>query len=327
MGKVVTMGEALIVLDPEQSGPLGQVDTFRRRLGGAEVNVAVGLARLGSNVEWFGRLGDDPFGQWIFRYLRGEGIDVSNVQFDSQKPTGLYVKERRMPEQINSYYYRSLSAASFLSPQLIQDEIFKDAIWLHLTGITPALSDSCRDATFQIAQRAQRKGIKITFDPNLRLKLWSAKEAKDTITELASLATIVLPGLDEGIALWGEDFGWDKSWPEDLAAEKLGGHLLSFGPEMVVVKLGERGVLLVEREKSTFLPAFSVSHPVDTVGAGDGFAAGLLYGLMESKNIKEAIQIGQAVASCVVSSPGDLEGLPTLRELELFLGRREGVER
>jgi 2-dehydro-3-deoxygluconokinase len=327
MGKVVTMGEALIAFDPAQRGPLGQVESFRRYLGGAEVNVAIGLARLGSRVRWFGRLGDDPFGAWIYRYLRGEGVEVEELIFDPFHPTGIYIKERRSADLINSYYYRSGSAASFLRAQELPGELLAAATWLHLTGITPALSASSRDATLTLARAAQRKGVKVSFDPNLRLKLWSCQEAKATITSLASLANLVLPGLDEGIALWGEDFGWEEGWSAQQAAEALGRFLLSLGAEMVVVKMGADGALLVTEKACIFYPAYTVKQPFDTVGAGDAFAAGLLHGLIAEKKPSEAIRIGQAVAAFVVSAPGDHLGLPTISELEGFLGKAKVTPR
>lgn len=324
--RLLTMGEALAVFDPLQPGPLGSVDSFRRHAGGAEVNVAVGLARLGCKVRWFGRLGEDPFGYDLYRLLRGEGVEVEHVEFDPQAPTGLYIKERRTPDKINSYYYRAYSAASLLKPELLPDDILEGIDYLHLTGITPALSSGCLDATFVLAKNARKKGIKISFDPNLRLKLWDLPKAKEVLTKIAALSDLILPGLEEGRLLWGEEIDWDESWQSQEAATYLGKYLLSLGAEQVVIKLGKDGAMLVDKKGSSFFPAFNVKT-VDVVGAGDGFAAGLLSGLLQNKPIAEAIEDAQAVAAFVVSSPGDLEGLPTQRELEMFLGREQGVER
>ena len=324
--KLLTIGEALIVLDPQQQGPLGSVDNFRRHAGGAEVNVAVGLARLGCQVRWFGRLGEDPFGHYLYRLLRGEGVEVEHIQFDIQAPTGLYIKERRTSKKINSYYYRAYSAASLLKPELLPENILEGIDYLHLTGITPALSPSCLDATFVLAQKAREEGISISFDPNLRLKLWDLPTARKVLTRLATLSNLVLPGLEEGRLLWGDEIGWDESWQSQEAATYLGKYILSLGADQVVVKLGEDGAMLVEKEGSSFFSAFDV-EPVDVVGAGDGFAAGLLSGLLQNKPIAEAIEYAQAVAAFVISSPGDLEGLPTQAELQVFLGREQGVER
>ncbi len=325
--KLLTMGEALLVMDPQEIGSLTSVDSFRSRIGGAEVNVAVGLARLGCQVRWFGRLGKDPFGQRIFRFLRGEGVDVDKVQFAADAPTGLYIKERLRPDKINGYYYRAFSAASRLVPDLVPDDLLTGIDYLHLTGITPALSQGCREAVFALLRRAKAQKIKISFDPNLRLKLWPLSEARKVLTELAALSDLILPGIDEGKLLWGEDFGWNDSWlPEEMAL-RLGEYLLALGAQTAVVKMGEAGAMLVEKDRPRFLPAYKVERPVDVVGAGDGFAAGLLSGLLQGKSLVQAIDNGQAVASLVVSRPGDLDGLPTAEELAVFLGQREDVER
>ena len=324
--KLLTMGEALIVLDPQEIGSLTSVDTFKRRIGGAEVNVAVGLARLGCEVRWFGRLGRDPFGQYIYRFLRGEGVDVGQVQFAPDAPTGLYVKERLQADKIYGYYYRAFSAASKLKAEMLPCDLLEGIDYLHLTGITPALSQSCEKAVLALAEAAKERGITVSFDPNLRLKLWDLPKAREVLSRLAGLADIVLPGLDEGKLLWGEEIGWREEWSPQEAGEHLGRYLLALGAGTAVVKLGAAGAVLVEKERIFFQPAFKV-RPVDTVGAGDGFAAGFLGGLLKNKSLDEAVELGQAVAAHVVSCPGDLDGLPTAEELAVFLGERREVER
>lgn len=324
--KLLTMGEALIVLDPQETGSLTSVDSFKRRIGGAEVNVAVGLARLGCQVRWFGRLGDDPFGRCIYRFLRGEGVDVGLVQFDPAAPTGMYVKERLRADKINGYYYRAFSAASKLGAEMLPNDLLDGIEYLHLTGITPALSQSCEEATLALAEKAKELGVTISFDPNLRLKLWELPKARKVLGRLAGLADFVLPGLDEGKLLWGEEIGWQEDWTPREAGEALGKYLLALGAGTVAVKLGEVGAMLVEKNRTIFQPSFKVT-PVDTVGAGDGFATGFLAGLLQNKSPEQALEMGQAVAAHVVSCPGDLDGLPTAEELAVFLGERQGVER
>src|SRR5687768_10368379 len=154
---VVTLGEAMIVMVPDRVGLLRNATRFERFVAGAESNVAIGLARLGHSVGFVTRVGDDEFGRTILATLRGEGIDVAHVRVDPAAPTGLFFKERRKPGETRALYYRAGSAASLLAPEDVPEDYIRDSRCLHLTGITPALSRSCRatiDRAIDIAREA-----------------------------------------------------------------------------------------------------------------------------------------------------------------------------
>jgi len=168
---VVTIGESMIVLTPTSDGFMRNASHFTKKIGGAESNVAVGLARLGHKAGWISMLGDDEFGKAILAFLKGENVDVSQVTFDNEAPTGIYFKEPRRQNSTRVYYYRKDSAASKLTPSHLQNEYISKAKYVHITGITPALSESCRETVFEMIKLAKQNGSIIVFDPNLRTKL------------------------------------------------------------------------------------------------------------------------------------------------------------
>src|SRR5207245_2245121 len=163
---LVTLGESMVLLLAEQSGPMREAMTFRRYIAGAESNVASGLSRLGHHSGWFSRVGADEFGRAIVFRIRGEGVDTSHVITDPRAPTGIVIRERRDVGPIEQVYYRRGSAASQLSPDDLDESYLTHARFLHLTGITPALSDSCRQTVFAAAEIARGAGVTVVLDPN-----------------------------------------------------------------------------------------------------------------------------------------------------------------
>ncbi|WP_114496371.1 sugar kinase [Fontibacillus phaseoli] len=282
--------------------------------GGAESNVAIGLARLGISAGWFGRLGNDPVGRRIFKAIRGEGVDMSSVLFADDAPTGLMMREK-VGDRSSVYYYRKYSAASAMRPEHLNEAYIANAEILHITGITAALSNTCRDTVFRAVKLAKKHGTKVSFDPNLRMKLWSAEEARPVLLALAEQADYYLPGLDE-LRLLYQSESLDELFPElnKLSAVKI-------------IKGGPNVTYLLEQGKLTEVPYFQVKNVVDSVGAGDGFCAGFLAGLIEGHSNEEAIRLGNLVGSKVIQAPGDWEGLPAREEVEASLAGRGHVER
>ena len=182
---------------------------------------------------------------------------------------------------------------------------------LHLTGITPALSPTTRELAFHLARQARAAGASISFDPNLRPRLWPSPEAMaECINALAALCDTVLPGLAEGRQLTG------RHTAEDIAA-----FYLERGATQVVVKLGADGAYFAQRGgASGIAPGQRVERVVDTVGAGDGFAVGVVSGLLEDLTLAQAAARGNAIGARVVQFPGDADGLPTRAELLAGLG-------
>ncbi|MDK2986759.1 MAG: 2-dehydro-3-deoxygluconokinase, partial [Clostridia bacterium] len=170
MPEVVTLGETMVVFDGVRKGPLRYVETYERHSGGAETNVAVALIRLGHSAGWISRVGDDEFGEYIISFFRGEGVDTSQVKIDPENPTGIFFRQRWENGENENFYYRKGSAASLLGPEDIDEEYISRAKYLHVTGITPALSSSCFAAVEKAVQVAKENKVKVSFDPNIRLK-------------------------------------------------------------------------------------------------------------------------------------------------------------
>ncbi|MBN2910831.1 sugar kinase [Polycladomyces sp. WAk] len=305
---VVTIGETMVLFTPKKMGLLRYARDFSLSIAGAESNVAIGLSRLGHRVGWISQLGQDEFGEAILAMMRGEGIDTSQVRMTPQAPTGLMFKEYVHKKELRVHYYRKPSAASLMGPELVNEEYIAQAKYLHLTGITPALSESCREAVFQAIRVAKKHGIKVVFDPNYRAKLWDADTAKRVLGQMAAQADIVLPGLDEGKLLVGEN-----------DAEAIAERFMEMGAQLVVVKRGAAGAYYLSKQGSGYVPGFPVEEVVDPVGAGDGFAAGLLSGMLEGLEVADAVKRACAVAAMVVMAQGDYEGLPLRETLLRFM--------
>lgn len=313
--EVLTFGESMVLFNPESNGPLRYVHNFNKALAGAESNVAIALARLGHEVGWFSKLGNDEFGRYVQNTIRGEGVDVSRARFTSEASTGLLFKERFSGENPNVYYYRKDSAASKLTIEDLDLEYIKKAKIIHITGITPALSESVRNVVFEVLKIAKENGVTISFDPNIRLKLWSLEEAKTVLLEIAKMADIIFPGQEEGEMLLGTS-------DEKEIANKF----MEMGCKTVVVKLGAEGCYVADKESGVYVEGYKVK-PVDTVGAGDGFAAGFLSGILKNLSLKECGQLGNGVGAMATLVQGDMEGLPYLDQLMAFMGKKKVVDR
>jgi 2-dehydro-3-deoxygluconokinase len=202
--EIATLGEAMIVMDPLSRGPLRHVGTFAKRVGGAELNVAVGLSRLGHRPGWVGHLGDDEFGKEILTFLKGEGVDVSRAGVDSEAPTGLYFKERRALDQLRAYYYREDSAASRMRFEDLDVDYLLSGEVLHLTGIIPALSESCRDLTGRLVREANERNLPVSFDSNVRFRLFKGLlNPRDVLGPLVGRADVLFFSEDEADLLMG----------------------------------------------------------------------------------------------------------------------------
>lgn len=319
---VVTIGESMILMQPLTEGPLAYTPLFTRSIAGAESNVAIGLSRLGRRVRWVGRLGADPFGDMIASTLAGEGVDVSCVERDPQHPTAIYFKEFKGYGDPNVYYYRKGSAASRLAPEHVRPEWFAGARHLHVTGITPALGPHTADAVREAMTQARKLGMTVSFDPNLRRKLWSEEEARRTLLSLIPLCDLFLPGLDEAEFLLGEQ-------PE----EQYGPSFAQMGPKAVVLKLGERGAVGYWDGQSVPAAPYRVNRIVDTVGAGDAFAAGLLSVYLEgdgdltAERFERAIRTAATMGALATQYRGDWEGLPKAAELARLMAGGKDVTR
>ncbi|RKP57715.1 sugar kinase [Pararobbsia silviterrae] len=310
---VVTMGEAMALFVASEYGPLSRVNGFIKRIAGAELNFAIGVARLGHPVGWISRVGDDSFGRFVLDVLAAERIDAACVRVDASRPTGMMLKTKTDDgSDPKTEYFRKGSAASALSVADFVGDYVTGARHLHLSGVFAAISDDTRQLAFHAASAMRAAGKPVSFDPNLRPALWrSEREMIDTLNALAAQADIVLPGLAEGAILTGH------RTPEDIAR-----FYLERGARLVIVKLGEEGAYFSTAETSGHVPAYPVERVVDTVGAGDGFAAGVISALIEGQSVADAVARGNWIGALAIQVIGDSEGFPTRAALHEYEARR-----
>ncbi len=313
---VVTFGEAMCLMRAEAGQLLRSARNFARSVAGAETNLAIGLARLGEPVGWFGRVGDDALGLGILDTLRAESVDVSRVITDPARSTGVLVRDSHAERRIQVVYARRESAGSALSPADLDPSYIASARLLHVTGITPALSSQAREATYAALAIAARSGVPVSFDPNIRRRLWpQASEMTAALAPVAAEAAIILAGLGEGQVLSG------AQEPEDVAA-----HFLRQGAQMVILRLGADGSWGTDGARSWHGPAVPVQVS-DPIGAGDAFNAGFLSAWLEGQDLPDAMAQGNLVAAMSLQTHGDYEGFPYRSDLSTPAHRMAEADR
>ncbi|MEJ5070035.1 sugar kinase [Enterobacter sp. MYb186] len=304
---VITIGEAMAMFVATKTGELSAVDHFIKRVAGAELNVATGLARLGLKVGWVSRVGNDSFGQFVLDTLKKEGIETAGVTLDDRYPTGFQLKSK-VTDGTDPIveYFRKGSAASHLSVEDFNPIWFTAARHLHLSGVAAALSASSYALLDHAAGAMKAAGKTISFDPNLRPVLWKSEaEMVEKLNHLAFQADWVLPGVKEGRILTGE------KTPEGIAD-----FYLNRGVKAVILKTGADGAWFkTANGEQGAVAAVKVENVVDTVGAGDGFAVGVVSALLERKTLHQAITRGNIIGSLAIQVQGDSEGLPTREQL------------
>jgi 2-dehydro-3-deoxygluconokinase len=286
-GVVLCVGEPLIALSPAPGELLTDTDRVLVSEGGAELNVAVHLARLGLPVRFAGRVGDDPLGHRLYEVLRREGVDASGLTFDPARPTGVYFKQYASTGT-SFHYYRDGSAASALDE--LPDTARAGVRHVHVTGILPALSETCR----RLTQRLMTKGSDATrsFDVNFRAPLWKPEAAAPMLRDLADGADIAFVGIDEAYALWGTE-----------TADDVRRLLPNVGE--LIVKDSERPALAFVSGRGRVSEPAVAREVVDPVGAGDGFAAGYLAARLTGNDVRSALRLGHTVAAGVLGAHGD----------------------
>ncbi len=313
MSEIITIGEPMVMFLADTKEHLSNVEHFTRLIAGAELNVAMGLRRLGHTVTYISQVGEDPFGQYVKKYLENENIDTTFVKTYKEAPTGFQFKNRTDEGDPEVLYFRKGAAASRITKDILNEISFSDGKVLHITGIFPALSETTLETTFKAIEKAHENGMLVTFDPNPRPVLWESKEKMIQVTnELAFKSDIVLPGFSEGKLFTGKDY-----------KEEIADFYLDKGVKKVVIKMGTTGSYSREKLengqiKEAEYPSFEV--PVlDTVGAGDGFAAGVISGILENLEDNKILERGNAIGGIQVMHLSDNEGLPTVDELDNFL--------
>ncbi len=288
---VLAIGETMGLLAPDPVMPLEHATTLRLDIGGAESNVASHLARLGIAAGWASAVGDDAIGRRLRATLEERGVDTRWVVTDAAAPTGVYFKDPR-PEGTRVVYYRAGSAASRLGPRFADELPLAEVELVHLTGITGALSESCRGLVETIIDRRRAIGRPVSYDVNYRPGLWRSRdEAARRLRAEAARCDIVFVGLDEAESLWGTG-----------SADEV--RQLIDGPGVLIVKDGPRAAHMFDRERCTTVPAFRVDV-VEPVGAGDAFAAGYLAAILGGASAEVALTGGHERARAVLALSGD----------------------
>ena len=302
---VVTFGEAMIRLSPANFRRLEQARSLDVQVGGAELNTAVGLARLGRKTAWVSRLTDNPLGRLVANHAREAGVATDWVQFTPEDRVGLYFLEfGGAPRASSVLYDRRGAAIAGIKPGMIDwSKAFAGARWFHVTGITPALSTSTADTTREAMAAARSAGLRTSVDLNYRAKLWSTNEAGRCMTELMAFCDYLITteeDVEKVFGIRGADY-------EEVAA------LLTkrFPLQGVAITLRENP--LVWRNTWTAI-AYSGGKVlktrtyeveiVDRLGAGDSFAAGLLHGLLDG-DLQRGLDYGVAASALKHSIPGD----------------------
>lgn len=317
MSEFITIGEPLTIFaSNDVDADLAHALNFRKIIGGAELNVAIGVSRLGHSTEYITRVGEEPLGKFVKNQIDANNVGSDYLSFDNKYWTGIQLKQKVTKGDPTTYNFRKNSAAAHLSSNIIDQVDLNDVKIAHMSGIFPAISKTAEESFRHLLVRLNKKRILTTFDPNLRPSLWCDQKIMiKTINELASFADIVLPGDSEGEILVG------TRNPEKIANF----YLEADKTRTVIVKVGPKGAFVKNKgEEGYFVNGFTADHVVDTVGAGDGFALGFITALLEGKNQKSAVMRGNAVGCLQVQVPGDNDGFPTHDKLTDFY-EKQGI--
>ncbi len=293
---VVCLGESMAQIVPLDRPSLREATTFGISNAGAESNVAVNLARLGTSVGWAGRIGDDPLGHRIVDELALAGVDTRYVRIDTARRTGVFFKDPR-PGGSKVHYYRDGSAASAMGAEDLAAVLAGSPAWLHLSGVTPALSGSCAEMVLQALATSRSMGVRTSLDVNFRPVLWpSTAVAGAALAEAANRADVVFVGLDEALALW--------STPRPTDVRKLLDR-----PEVLIVKDGGAPATSFHGEQAFSQPALPVAV-IEPVGAGDAFAAGWIHAALRGFDPAACLRLAHLMASVALGSVSDYGDLP-----------------
>lgn len=302
---VAALGEAMLEFNQTLPGQPQYLQGF----GGDTSNAAIAAARAGARTAYLTRLGADTFGNALAALWEREGVDVRAVQRDTAHPTGIYFVTHG-PAGHEFSYLRAGSAASRMTPAWLQEgaaEVVRNARILHLSGISLAISPQACDTAFEAMRIARSAGTQVSFDSNLRLKLWPLERARACIGHAVSLCDIFLPSLEDMVALTGED-------APDAIVDWSHAH----GARTVVLKLGGDGALVSDGARRERVPGKSV-QVVDATGAGDCFCGNLLARLAAGDEVFHAARYANAAAALAVQGYGAVAPLPRAAEVEAAL--------
>jgi fructokinase len=310
---VACLGEALIDFIAEETVSRESVTSFQKYPGGAPANVAVGISRLGVTCGFIGKVGADTLGAFLKTSLKENGVNIEGIVDTKEAPTALAFVSRSTTGERHFLFYRDPCADVLLTADDLPQDWLRRIKYLHVGGVSLTRNPS-RQATFRAIEIARKNGAVITFDPNLRLDLWSRglHECRKILQKVLARTDIFLPSQHELLLI--------------MDTEQIDDALLrvhELGPHTICLKCGADGSRISTKTAQGKYDQFSQKaldvNVVDTTGAGDGFNAGLIVGLVKGMNIREAVRQGTAVASLVITKIGAMTALPTEQELSHFL--------
>ena len=314
--EIVGIGEVLIDFVATEPVSYIEVPAFQKCFGGAPMNTLVGVARLGSTSGAITTVGEDPFGQFLIQELKRNGVDTSCVKVKKRTLTTLaFVANEPETGERSFIFYRkpwvSGTSDSALSIQDVDFDYVKNAKILHVSGFALSQNPS-RTAILAAVKHAKKEGVKVSFDPTLRLDVWSSERTiRKLYRQMLKLSDIATFSQEEATFIFRTEN------PERAARISL-----KHGVDMVGIKLGVNGALVMTREgKKVHVPAFKVKA-IDTTGAGDGWNAGLLVGILKGWDLKTCVTVANAVGAFVVTKRGAITALPYKNELNSFLNQQ-----
>ncbi len=328
MTKFLTFGETLVQRNADYTGPYDPDGDYTRHVAGAESNVALDLRRLMPDIEavWVSRLGRDADGDMILEQLE-DRITVHAPQAAGEF-TGIQFLNHLGGGDVIRRYRRAGSAASRLTAAEVLPRL-QGSDLVHVTGITPALSDTCRRTVTDVMRVAAERGIPVSMDVNYRDALWTPAEAMDVCDRMRRLATLFKVGRDEA----------ETIWRLGLSAEEYAQHFFGDNTRLAVVTTGDSGAVAYDGERFITHPGFTIEM-VDPVGAGDAFVAGFLAGILQrcaltdllqmnpdarAQTLRRVLEIANACGALVCTRHGDTEPMPNMNQVEDFIARHGAV--
>jgi len=272
---VLTFGENMIRLSTRDFERLEQAQVLDFTHGGTEANTAVALARMGLRAAWLSRLADNALGHKIANNLARQGVDTSHVVWTNEGRIGVFFLEvGSAPRASTVLYDRRDSSMSQMAVADFPWELLSQTRWLHMTGITAALSESCRELVSVAMQRAHEHGVTVSFDVNYRARLWLPTDARESLSPLCRESDVLLIKQADAATVFG---------CEGAPADELHALAERFARRLVVLTLGANGAMALDKADGTLshAPSYPVSFVVDRVGAGDAFAAGFIAGFLQ----------------------------------------------
>jgi len=303
MPDIVAIGEPLFELNQARGE-----DVFRPGHGGDTSNCAIAAARQGASVAYVTAVGADQFGDSFMRLWAAEGIDTSAVKRSPSAHTGLYFVTHGSQGHVFSYM-RAGSAASRMTPEDVPNDMIKGARILHASGISQAISSSAADAVYAAIATARQSGVRVSYDTNLRLRLWPLERARAVIHAAAAFADILLPGIDDATELTG------LGDPDAIVD-----FYLKLGPTIVALTLGEEGALVATKERREWMAPMKVKA-VDATGAGDAFDGAFLAEYLRTGDPFAAGRYANVAAALSTEGYGAVAPLPRRPAVEAALKR------